>query len=451
MNKIKAKSAIVLMLMLMTSSACDSEELTSTSPDITPEQAIEITETEPLSPAPTSTTDLAVPTSTPRPTNTPEVVITATEVPTVVPTPEPSVTSSPAAVSQIGLSPVATGFDQPTFLTHAGDDRIFVVEKQGLIRILAGGQPSLESFLDIRDRVGSSSSEQGLFSLAFHPNYTQNGMFYVNYTNLSGNTIVSSFQVAADDPDHAEVGTEEKLLQINQPFANHNGGQILFGPDGYLYIGMGDGGSQGDPQNNGQNPQTMLGALLRLDVDGGTPYAVPADNPFNATSGQAQEVWSIGLRNPWRFSFDRATGDLYVADVGQSNWEEVNFQPTLSTGGTNYGWKILEGSRCYRADTCVREGLEIPVAEYSHAGGNCSITGGYVYRGQSYPELQGNYFFADYCSGTIWSLFRQPNGDWLQMPVLQSGLFISSFGEDLKGELYALDIASGTIYQLTPP
>jgi glucose/arabinose dehydrogenase len=399
----------------------------------------------------TDSVALATLTSTPKPADAQEAAIAPTAVPTVSSTAMPALTSSPAAVSQISLRPIATGFTEPTFLTHAGDKRIFVVERQGQIQILAGDQPSGEPFLDFRDRVGSSSSEQGLLSLAFHPNYAQNGLFYVNYTNLGGNTIVSSFRVSTDNPDRAEADSEEKLLQINQPFANHNGGQILFGPDGYLYIGMGDGGSQGDPQNNGQNGRTLLGALLRLDVDGGTPYAIPGDNPFEATSGQAEEIWATGLRNPWRISFDRQTGDLYLTDVGQNDWEEVNFQPAIWVGGTNYGWNILEGNHCYRASTCDGEGLELPVAEYSHAGGNCSIIGGYVYRGQSFPKLRGNYFFADICSGTFWSLFRQSNGAWQQMPVLQSDVIISSFGEDLAGELYALDLVSGTIYQLTSP
>ncbi len=451
MKKIRSKIAINLITLLLISSACVSEGVTNTPANAALEQTGDTSETKTHAPAPTESVALVTPASKPSLSNTPAMLTTATEVPTVVPTPEPSATSTPAAVSQIGLKEIAAGFAQPTFLTHAGDDRIFVVERQGQIQILDGDQPPALPFLDLRDRVGSSSSEQGLLSLAFHPNYTQNGLFYVNYTNLGGNTIVSSFHVSPDDPDHAKADSEEILLQINQPFANHNGGQILFGPDGYLYIGMGDGGSQGDPQNNGQDGRTLLGALLRLDVDGGTPYAIPTDNPFDANSGQAEEIWATGLRNPWRFSFDRETGDLFLADVGQNEWEEVNFQPAISTGGVNYGWNILEGNQCYRASTCEQQDLELPVAEYSHTDGNCSITGGYVYRGQSYPELRGNYFFTDYCSGTIWGLYRQPSGDWQQLPVLQTGLFISSFGEDLGGELYALDMASGTIYQLTPP
>jgi glucose/arabinose dehydrogenase len=444
MKQILSPRVLALLVIILLSSACDADVQTSTPEGTVPEQ--EIIEMETGAPVPTNTATPLIPTSTP--------VALATVVPTAtatdVPAPEPTMTSSPAAVSEIALRVVATGFDRPTFLTHAGDERIFVVEKPGRIRLINEGLPAAEPFLDITDRVGSSSSEQGLLSMAFHPDFADIGKFYVNYTNLGGNTIVSVFQISTEDPNRADKESEEILLQVNQPFVNHNGGQIEFGPDGYLYIAMGDGGSQGDPQGNGQNPQSLLGAILRLDVDSGTPYAIPPDNPFVAIDGHAEEIWAIGLRNPWRLSFDRETGDLFVTDVGQSDFEEVNFQPALSSGGANYGWSITEGSQCYRSETCSHEGLEMPVGEYSHTGGRCTIIGGYVYRGQAYPDLRGNYFFGDYCSGTIWRLFRA-NSEWSQMPVIESGLFISSFGEDMNGEIYALDLASGTIYQVTSP
>jgi glucose/arabinose dehydrogenase len=242
-------------------------------------------------------------------------------------------------------------------------------------------------------------------------------------------------------------------LTVNQPYGNHNGGQLKFGPDGYLYIGMGDGGSAGDPMDQGQNPGTLLGALLRLDVDnadpdGQLPYGIPADNPFNGEDGGRGEVWAYGLRNPWRFSFDKDSGDLYLSDVGQNIWEEVNFQAAGAGGGSNYGWNVMEASACYGAETCDASGFVMPVAEYSHQGGHCSVTGGYIYRGSSFPALTGNYFFADYCSGTLWSLFNDEDDGWQQAELQRTGMIISSFGEDLQGELYIIDHAQGIVYQL---
>lgn len=447
----KVQRAIGLTLFLVILSACASEDTTVPTAASGQESSDIINQLETPTPSQTVTSSTAPQTATAKPTNSLVPTVTPTDTPTITPTPLPTATATPAVLSEIILKPVASGFVEPTYLAHAGDERLFVVEKAGRIQIVTGEGPGSTPFLDIVDRVGSNRSEQGLLSLAFHPNFDQNGRFYVNYTNLGGNTIVSSFLVSPDDPNRAQADSEQILLQVNQPFANHNGGQIKFGPDGYLYIGMGDGGSQGDPQNNGQDGRTLLGSLLRIDVDGGTPYEIPSNNPYDASSGQAEELWATGLRNPWRFSFDRQTGDLYLTDVGQNNWEEVNFQHANWTGGANYGWNILEGSHCYRTQSCIQEGLVLPVAEYSHDGGNCSITGGYVYRGEQYPLLRGNYFFADYCSGTFWSLLRHPDASWQQTVVLQSDLFVSSFGEDVNGELYALDIASGTIYQLTSP
>jgi glucose/arabinose dehydrogenase len=370
--------------------------------------------------------------------------------PTIPPELVPTEAVPPAqAALAVELAPIAAGFERPTFLTHTGDERLFVSEQVGRISVIENGQILPTLFLDIQDRVGSEALEQGLLSVVFHPNYAQNGSFYVNYTDLGGSTIISRFQVNDADPNTADPASERVIMTLAQPFGNHNGGQLGFGPDGYLYIGMGDGGSGGDPENNGQNPATLLGALLRIDVDEADTYTVPADNPFVGDPNRADEIWAYGLRNPWRFSFDRLTGDLYLSDVGQRIWEEINFQPALSGGGENYGWNILEGSHCYDTESCDGAGAVLPVAEYSHDSG-CSITGGYVYRGSQFPTLTSNYFFADYCTGIIWGLFRQTDGSWLQNVVLESGRTVSSFGEDSAGELYLLDHASGEIFQIQP-
>jgi glucose/arabinose dehydrogenase len=349
------------------------------------------------------------------------------------------------ATPKITLKLVSDALDRPVYVTHAGDSsgRLFVVEKVGQIVILRDGQPVAEPFLDISDRVGSSSNEQGLLSVAFHPQFAENGHLFVNYTDRSGDTIISRFQA---DGDRADPASESVLLKIDQPFPNHNGGLVLFGPDGYLYIGMGDGGSGGDPQGNGQNRKSLLGKLLRLDVDKGDPYGIPSDNPWPSDDQARPEVWAYGLRNPWRFSFDRSTGDLYIADVGQNQYEEIHFQPAASHGGENYGWNKMEGQHCFRANSCDQAGLVMPIAEYDHSLG-CSITGGYVYRGAAFAQLQGLYFYGDYCSGRLWALSQPTSGTWEQHELLQSGLRISSFGEDQSGELY-LTALNGGLYKL---
>lgn len=374
---------------------------------------------------------------------------TVTGVPTATPIP-----LSP--VGAIDLEPViAEGLSQPTFLTHAFDDRLFVLEQAGLIRIIENGQLLETPFLDITGRVGSLSSEQGLLGLAFHPNYATEGasgegQFYVNYTDLGGDTHVARFSVMPDDPYRAGPDSEVQYLFVDQPFPNHNGGMLAFGPDGYLYVGLGDGGSANDPLNAGQDRMNLLGKVLRLDVDAtADAYAIPESNPFAGATDALPEIWAYGLRNPWRFSFDRATGDLYIADVGQNQWEEVNFQPAASAGGENYGWRIMEGLHCFEADTCDQNGLTLPIFEYAHAQGGCSITGGYIYRGALHPELTGNYFVADYCMGNIWRLFPQ-DGRWLADLVLDSDLIISSFGEDVNGEVYVLNYGAGGIYRIVP-
>ncbi len=354
------------------------------------------------------------------------------------------------SVKSISLELVMSGFERPTYLTHAGDLRLFVSEQEGRIWTVSDGQVLNEPFLDIVRRVESGSSEQGLLSVAFHPDYPSNGYFFVNYTGGGGDTVISRFEVSRDDPNMADAGSETVIITVNQPYGNHNGGQLQFGPDGYLYIGMGDGGSGGDPGNNGQSADTLLGSLLRIDVDGSGPYSIPPDNPYVDDSSARDEAWAIGLRNPWRFSFDRTTGDLYIADVGQNQWEEINFQSSSDSGGANYGWNALEATHCFNAESCETAGFTMPAAEYSHAEGGCSVTGGYVYRGSAYPSLGGNYFFGDYCSGRIWSLFRLPDGSWEMTEVGQVGANIASFGEDNEGEIYILDHSDGAIFQIRP-
>ena len=300
-----------------------------------------------------------------------------------------------------------SGLVQPVHITHAGDGsgRIFIVEQSGRIRVSSDGTLRQVPLLDIGTRI-SCCGERGLLSVAFPPGFGSKRHFYVDYTHTSGNTVVSRFRMGAD-PDVADPSSEQILLTIQQPYANHNGGQLAFGPDGYLYVGMGDGGSGGDPQNNAQNPASLLGKILRIDVESGAfPYAVPASNPFVTAAGYRPEIWALGLRNPWRSSFDRRTGDLYIADVGQNLYEEIDFQPAGGTGGENYGWRIQEGAHCYNPNPCDRTGLIQPVFEYDHSQG-CSVAGGFVYRGAIYPRMQGVSFFSDYCSGRVWGLRRE--------------------------------------------
>lgn len=328
------------------------------------------------------------------------------------------------------LEKVISGLRYPTDIQAAGDGsgRLFLVEQEGVIRVWQDGALLPTPFLDIRNRV-ASGGERGLLGLAFPPDYAARRSFYVNYTDLAGDTVVARYRVSAG-PNVAEAGSEEILLHIDQPFANHNGGQLRFGPDGYLYVGMGDGGSANDPMNNAQNRQSLLGKMLRFN-----PEASPV----------RPEIWALGLRNPWRFSFDRATGDLWIADVGQNRAEEVNFQPASSAGGENYGWALMEGLRCLRAG-CNTAGLTLPVVEYERADG-CSVTGGHVYRGRRWGSLRGTYVYGDYCSGKIWGIRREGAG-WVNRLLLDSELAISAFGEDEQGELYAADHLRGDIYRL---
>jgi glucose/arabinose dehydrogenase len=340
----------------------------------------------------------------------------------------------------------------PLYLTApAGDlSRLFIVERAGVVRIVKDGALLPTPFLDISSQV-SLVAEQGLLGMAFDPDYASNGRFVVHYTDPLGDTRVSLFHVSTD-PDVADAGTEQVILTADQPFENHNGGEVSFGPDGFLYLGLGDGGSSGDPHGRGQDLTDLLGSILRIDVRSTTPYAIPPDNPFVGVAGARSEVWSYGLRNPWRFSFDRATGDLYIADVGQSLSEEIDVSPALEGGGKglNYGWNRMEGAHCFGVETCDQAGLTLPTFEYGHGDG-CSVTGGYVYRGGAIPDLQGQYFFADYCGGWVRS-FRYSGGvatELTEWPSLSPGGSIVSFGEDAAGELYVIE-ADGRVSKVVP-
>jgi glucose/arabinose dehydrogenase len=362
----------------------------------------------------------------------------------------------------IQIQSVASGFASPVTVTNAGDGsgRLFIVEQFGRIRILVGGTVLPTPFLDIHELV-SCCNEQGLLGLAFHPDYANNGFFYVYYTDVAGNIAIARYTVSAGDPNVADATSHYPILsQLHQPYTNHNGGQLVFGPDGYLYAGLGDGGAGGDPQENAQNLQIWLGKILRVDINGddfpGDParnYAVPPNNPFVGNPNALDEIWAYGVRNPWRFSFDRETGDLLIGEVGQNDWEEIDFQPAESTGGENYGWDVLEAMHCYEDDppgSCnqfLNGGSTLPVLEYSHSLG-CAVTGGYRYRGQLYPQLNGLYFYADYCSGRIWGAIRQENGTWISQELLQTSLNITTFGEDEAGELYLGDQTGGTLYRI---
>jgi glucose/arabinose dehydrogenase len=347
----------------------------------------------------------------------------------------------------------------PVLVTFAPGDstRLFIVEQGGKIRIVKDDSLLASSFLDL-SAIISFGGERGLLGMAFHPDYQLNGRFYVNYTNSSGHTVVRRYNVSGN-PDSADAASNFDIITINQPFGNHNGGMIAFGPnDGYLYIGMGDGGHGGDPDNHAQTKKDLLGKMLRIDVDGGSPYAIPGDNPFVGDTSYSPEIWALGLRNPWRFSFDRATGDMYIADVGQGLIEEIDFQPDTSGGGENYGWRLKEGTNCFvpptGCDTLV--GLTDPITEYTHGGTphRCSVSGGYVYRGCAIPDLQGTYFYGDFCSGQTWS-FRYDGTTITDSTDRTAELgigstSISSYGEDYFGELYICDYSFGRIYKIVP-
>ncbi len=355
----------------------------------------------------------------------------------------------PDGPEPVELQQIAVGLAFPVYLTApAGDPRLFIVEKGGTIRIVKDGALLPTPFLDISPQV-STGNEQGLLGLAFSPQYAANGRFIVHYTDVLGDTRVAGYRVSSN-PDVADALSETEILTADQPFSNHNGGQVLYGPDGHLYVTLGDGGSAGDPDGRGQSLSELLGSILRIDPLDAGGYEVPADNPFVGTAGARPEVWSYGLRNPWRIAFDASTGDLYIADVGQSRWEEVNV--TLADEGAgrglNFGWRVMEGPDCFSGD-CDPAGFELPVLSYGHGDG-CSITGGYVYRGAAIPALQGYYFYSDFCSGWIRS-FRVESGsavDQFQWPTLAPGGGVLSFGLDAAGELYVLNTSG--VYKIVP-
>jgi hypothetical protein len=361
-----------------------------------------------------------------------------------------------SAQAVLSRSLVTSGLASPLFVTAPASDstRLFIVERRGTIRIFVADSLNPVPFLDIQAKT-VSGNEQGLLGLAFHPQYDQNGYFFVDYTaKPDGRTRISRFSVSAGNAERADT-SETVLLEIPQFQANHNGGMIAFGPsDGYLYIGMGDGGGSGDPGNRAQNPDSLLGKMLRIDVNT-VPYGIPPGNPFVVPDTARHEIWALGLRNPWRWSFDRETGDLYIADVGQGQREEIDWQAAASPGGQNYGWRLKEGFSCFNPPTlCDTLGLLTdPITQYLHSSGRCSITGGYVYRGCAAPEVFGHYFYGDYCTGEIWS-FRYDGAAILDSTSRTAelglgGVDLVSFGEDARGELYLVGITSGSVWRMT--
>jgi glucose/arabinose dehydrogenase len=434
----------ILALTLFVITACTGDDDPTPTPIVaTPAPAAE-------QPSPTPQPDDPDPTPV-DPEPTPEDPTPAPEEePTPVETPTEAVPEEEAIDLygfEIDVDEVTGGLNAPVGVVSANDgsNRIFIIEKDGTISVVQDGRVQDERFLGIPERVNSGGSEQGLLGLAFHPNFAENNQFFVNYTDTNGDTVISHF-AAEDDGNRGNPESEDIIMQIEQPASNHNGGHLLFGPDGYLYIGMGDGGGAGDTYGNAQNGGTLLGAMLRIDVDGDAPYGIPGDNPFLDNDDVRDEIWAIGLRNPWRYDFDAVTSDLHIADVGQNRIEEVNFQPADSPGGENYGWPIMEGSECYQADDCDQTGLILPVTEYTRDMG-CSITGGNVYRGADFPEMAGVYFFSDFCSGNIWGLVNI-DGEWQNRLFLETGFSVTSFGEDESGELYLVDMNSGILYQI---
>ncbi len=387
-----------------------------------------------------SKTPAALP--TPQPVSSPQEVVVTADVSPSATLPAPSQPAADLVTPTVALPKViafpdpglyiweeiVSGLERPVDIQNAGDGsgRLFVIEKVGRIRILQEGQTLVQPFLDIRDRVGSQGNEQGLLGLAFHPRYRQNGFFYVNYTDTDGNTVIARYRVTGD-PNLADPASEHVMLRLEQPFRNHNGGALVFGLDGYLYAGLGDGGSSGDPFGNAQNLNSLLGKILRLDVDSAEPYAIPPEN------GSGSEVWAYGLRNPWRVAIDRANGDVYIADVGQDKWEEINFVPAGASGPLNFGWDYYEGTHYFRGFPPLGVELIPPVAEYGHDRG-CSVTGGVVYRG-SMPAWQGIYLYADYCRGTLWGLLNA-DGQWQAQALFETGSNITTFGQDEMGEVY---------------
>ncbi len=337
----------------------------------------------------------------------------------------------------------------PVLITHAvtSTENLFVVEKTGRIYIFDQSGKNKKLYLDASSLITTKGNEQGLLSLAFHPDFKNNGYLFIYYTAQDGDNTLARLKIDPLRSNLISIDSLEVLFAVKDPASNHNGGMLAFGPDGYLYIGLGDGGRGGDPWNNAQNLKTLLGKMLRIDVNKSSGYSIPTDNPFTMDKDARPEIWAYGLRNPWRHSFDRVTGDLWIADVGQNKWEEIHWQAASSQGGENYGWRLMEGAHCYLPKkNCNKGELVLPVAEYSHNKG-CSVTGGYVYRGKSIKELQGKYVFGDFCTGTLWTVDKEKN--FKMQKLMDSDLNISSFGEDSNAELYVVDYRS-SIYKLSP-
>jgi len=361
--------------------------------------------------------------------------------------------AGPRAASAIGTTRVAANLQLPVYATAPpGDPRLFIIEQRGVIRILINGQVKPTPFLDIDSLVVDPSQfdERGLLGLAFHPDFPESAFIFVDYVSNANKTVIARYPVSATNPDSVDARKARVILTIDQPYTNHKGGTLLFGPDRDLYIGMGDGGAGGDPENRAQDPSMLLGKMLRIDPIGGNPYRIPPDNPFLFDPAYRPELWAIGLRNPYRWSFDRQTGDLWIADVGQTAWEEIDFQPA-GVGGQNYGWRRLEGLACYDPSTgCDPDTFDLPIHVYGHDGFTCAITGGCVYRGSAMPAEQGAYFFADYCSGQVWSL----RYDGVNATVTErtaelgagagNGKAPVAIGQDAYGELYIVDRGVGT-------
>ncbi len=456
-NILRAFLEFTLLIFVFT--ACSTSS--GNSPQTNPTQSqspttAAATETQ-ASPATTAATQTpaVVPTQT-QAAATPAMAPTETQLPAIPePTLPPKATrASPSDASfSLGIEPLVQGLTRPVFVTPAGDGsgRLFIVQQTGQILIFENGQLLKQPFLDIRSKITTAGNEQGLLGMAFDPNYSKTGVFYVNYSRKeNGDNIIARYKTTSD-PNVADPNSEQVILTIKGFEPNHNSGMLAFGPDGYLYIGTGDGGGAGDrhgPIGNAQSLNILNGKILRIDVNADT-YSIPPTNPFVNQSDALPEIWAYGLRNPWRFSFDKATGDLYIADVGQGSKEEVDFQPAGDKGGENYGWRVMEGNDCYNPSTnCDTSGKVKPIFDYSHDFG-CSITGGYVYRGSQYPWLVGQYIFADYCTGIVWTTSRDASGQWHTRQIGKFNDTISSFGQDQDGELFVVGHGSGTIYKLT--
>ena len=371
--------------------------------------------------------------------------------PTTTETPKtPSQVTQTLKPPKVELQLVVKGLGVPTAITGSpdtSDKRLFVAERHGLVHILDQEKVTDKPFLDLTAKANDDGAERGLLGFAFHPKFATNGYFYVNYVDKDNNTIIARYQTDTAT-GLANPNSEKVLIKLKQPYVNHKGGQLAFGPDGYLYAGLGDGGSGGDPENRAQDKTLFFGKILRLDVDHGDPYAVPADNPFVKETGTKPEIWAYGLRNPWRFSFDSKTGDLYIGDVGQNLHEEVDFQAANSKGGTNYGWRCYEATQTYNAAGCqAASAYTMPVLSYDHTDKRCSITGGQVYRGQQYPALLGMYFYADNCGGQVYDT-KKSTGDWQANLAVQTELLPTTFGTDNQGEVYLGDMKEGGIYRL---